>query len=77
MSRILGSVAVDLGSDPVAATYGLDFRGEEYGLLKLGDALTVHVSDTSPTVLRQLAQAALELADFRERQLAGQLERVS
>lgn len=77
MSRVIGSIAVDLGSDPVTATYGLDFRGEEYGLLQLGDAITLHISDASPDVLRKLAQAALELADFRERQLAGHLERAA
>lgn len=66
------STALVLGDDPadVQVRYADGIAGE-YAVLGLGDRLAVHVSQTSPEVLRRLAAAASELADWREQQLAG------
>ncbi|MFZ3473157.1 hypothetical protein ACODT3_10515 [Streptomyces sp. 4.24] len=74
MSRVIGSIGVDLGSGPIEAAYGLDSWDSEFGMLKLGDTVTLHINNTSPDTLRELAQAALELAAFREQQLAADVE---
>ncbi|OMI34468.1 hypothetical protein [Streptomyces sparsogenes] len=62
-------VAVVLGDDPsaIAAAYGTD-GGREYGLLHIGDRLTLHVSLASPEAIDALAAAAAELADWMRAQ---------
>ena len=76
-SRIIGTIGVDLGDGVLKTVYGTDFADQGYVLLKVGHVLTVHVSQASPEALQELADAALELKAWRERQLAGRLERVS
>lgn len=66
------STSLVLGDDPadVQVRYA-DGVGGEFAVLGLGDRLFLQVSQTSPEVLRRLAEAASELADWREQQLAG------
>ncbi|MEV6547915.1 hypothetical protein AB0M57_04300 [Streptomyces sp. NPDC051597] len=67
-TKIMGSVACRLGSDPVHVSYGREeYAGRPYAVLHLADAVTLHVNDyTDPAMLRQLAEKALELAAWRE-----------
>lgn len=76
-TRIIGTIAVDLAAGVVRAEYDTDFAGREYALLRLGHVLTVHVSGASPEALQELADAALELKAWRDRQLAADLERAA
>lgn len=76
-TRIIGTIGVDLADGVTKAEYGTDFANVEYALLKVGKVLTIHVGSATPEALQDLADAALELKAWRERQLAGQLERVS
>ncbi|MEU1787038.1 hypothetical protein ABZ553_14430 [Streptomyces sparsogenes] len=62
-------VAVVLGDDPsgIAAAYGTE-SGREYGLLHIGDRLTLHVSQASPEALDALVAAVAELAAWKRAQ---------
>lgn len=76
-ARLIGTVAVEVGED-VSTAYGTStFDGQRYGVVRLGGAVTLHTSDTSPEALRRLAAAVAELADFREQQLAVVEERAA
>ncbi|MER6778408.1 MULTISPECIES: hypothetical protein [unclassified Streptomyces] len=70
-TRIIGTVGVDLGDGVVQAVYGTDFADQEYALLRIGHVLSLHVANASPEALQELADAALELKAWRERQLGA------
>lgn len=69
MSRVIGPVGVSLAADDLIETvYRTGYRGREFATLRIGNALGIDVADASPDVLRQIAAAADELADWREAQ---------
>ncbi|MFF3998612.1 hypothetical protein ACFYX8_35550 [Streptomyces cyaneofuscatus] len=61
-SRLIGSVGLRLGDDEITT------RINEYkqASIRIGDALTIDVTDASPEQLRKLAQVADDLANWRE-----------
>lgn len=71
-TQIIGTIGVDLGDGVVRAVYGTDFADQEYARLMVGHVLSIHVSGASPEALQELADAALELKAWRERQLASE-----
>ncbi|WP_089117054.1 hypothetical protein [Streptomyces sp. SS07] len=62
VSRLVGSVGLRLGDDEITT------RINEYkqASIRIGDALTIDVTDASPDQLRKLAQIADDLANWRE-----------
>lgn len=65
-------MALALGddTDAVAVRYVRPF-GREEAILGIGDSVSLHATDASPELLRRIAAAALELATWRERQIAA------
>ncbi|MFE9855504.1 hypothetical protein [Streptomyces sp. NPDC005780] len=69
MSRVTGVVGVSLAADDqVETAYRTGYEGREFATLRIGNALGIDVVDASPEVLRRIAAAAEELADWREEQ---------
>ncbi|WP_405848044.1 hypothetical protein OG211_12120 [Streptomyces niveus] len=69
MSRITGCVGISLASsDRIETAYRTGPTGMQYATLRVGLSLGIDVADASPDVLRALAAAADELADWREAQ---------
>jgi hypothetical protein len=69
-TRVL-PMGVALGDDPdeISADYGTTaLSGEPYALLRIGPRLGLHIDGATPAVLRKLAAAATELADWQESQ---------
>jgi hypothetical protein len=71
-TQIIGGVSVSIGDDPIRTQYGKDYDGDDYAVLCVGHAVTMHISNATPEALQQLADAALELKAWRERQIAGE-----
>jgi hypothetical protein len=69
MSRITGCVGISLtDGDRIETAYRTGPTGMQYATLRVGLSLGIDVADASPGVLRALAAAADELADWRETQ---------
>jgi hypothetical protein len=75
MSRITGAIGVSVdGDDDIKVVYTEGYRGRLYPTLRIGNSLGLDVTDASPKVLRQIAEAAEELAEWAEkRDLAAQV----
>ena len=75
MSRITGAIGVSVDADDrVEVVYTPGYRGRVYPTLRIGNSLGLDVTDASPKVLRQIAEAAEELAEWAEaRDLAAQV----
>ena len=72
MSHVTGVVGVSLAADDrIETVYRTGYRGREFATLRIGNALGIDVADASPEVLRQIAAAADELADWCEAQDAA------
>lgn len=69
MSRITGCVGISLAAgDRIETAYLTGPTGMQYATLRVGLSLGIDVADASPEMLRELAAAADELADWREAQ---------
>ncbi|WP_407563377.1 hypothetical protein [Streptomyces sp. 184] len=68
----LTSAGMILGPDPadIQAAHSLTPLGNQYAVLRLGRALSIHVEASSPEALDALADAAARLADWKRRQQA-------
>lgn len=75
MSRITGAIGVSVDADDsVEVVYTEGYRGRVYPTLRIGNSLGLDVTGASPEVLRQIAEAAEELAEWAEkRDLAAQV----
>jgi hypothetical protein len=67
MSKLLGPIGVSLGDDTIEAHYRPGLAGT-FATLLIGDVLSLHVSGSSPAILRRLAEVATELAAWQEQQ---------
>lgn len=67
MSRMTGCVGISIeAGDRVETSYHAGQQGRQYPTLRIGNSLGLDVTDASPEVLRKLAAAAEELADWAE-----------
>lgn len=67
MSRITGAIGVSVDADDaVKVVYTTGSQGRVYPTLRIGNGLGLDVADASPEVLRRLADAAEELAEWAE-----------
>ncbi|WP_328903211.1 hypothetical protein OHR86_27820 [Streptomyces sp. NBC_00441] len=75
MSRITGAIGVSVdGDDRVDVVYTPGYQGRVYPTLRIGNSLGLDVTGASPEVLRQIAEAAEELAGWaEERDTAAQV----
>lgn len=75
MSRMTGVVGISIDADDrIETSYTAGEQGRVYPTLRIGNSLGLDVADASPEVLRQLAEAAEELAEWaEERDVAAQV----
>lgn len=65
-TSIIGPTAFQIGDEPVDISYGIA-AGGMYAAIHVGSALTLNANGlTDPAALRQLAECALEAAEWLE-----------